>query len=220
MSYHTNPATGEVGRCSAKAGKCPFASVRDHHDLAEDARIAYERAQNGSFPDTSGIGVSTHEQLALAGGTYLGKLTLGSGRGSLADALDFDRVLAKSSSGEFYDSHRVGAPDTSYIEDINKTGLGGGWVLMTSGMTGQHSYSGPWLHSSEQISGYVATQIAEGNPGYYVAVAGTAPDDDEDEDFDSYGNLGWAIAYKPFEPVADDPTYGGFLPSAHERAPF
>ena len=148
--------------------------------------------------------VNAHNETEfLSGLNRLGKLsTEGSGKGTISEAFDFDHVLAKSSTDEFYDGvDGVYAPDTSYIEDINKTSLDDGWTLVTAGMTGQEGYRGPWLHESEGMEGGVARAVEVGPPGYYVAVVGTGALDDAplDEMPLDNGDLGWAIAYKPFE---------------------
>lgn len=55
--YHINPETGDVGKCSAKAGNCPFGSLDSHFTTAEAARASYEKTQlskvniTGSRPD-------------------------------------------------------------------------------------------------------------------------------------------------------------------------
>lgn len=42
--YHINPK-GDVSKCSALTGRCPFADDADHYLTADGARIAYERKQ-------------------------------------------------------------------------------------------------------------------------------------------------------------------------------
>lgn len=41
-AFHINTETGEVGKCSAHKGKCPFGGAADHFDSALEARSAYE----------------------------------------------------------------------------------------------------------------------------------------------------------------------------------
>ena len=67
-----------------------------------------------------------------------------------------------------------------------------GWDGLLEGFTGQYGYRGPIMHESEYIGGGLATYILE-NPGWYVAVAVNAPDNDG-----TYSGevAGWAIAYK------------------------
>jgi len=208
MAFHINPSTGEAGKCSATKGGCPFGSAEDHYSSPEAARNAFEETQAGSFE------VSANETAALSKMKKLGQLSVTeSGPGSIAYAMDFDHVLAKGSDNDFYEGGAVYAPDTSWIEDADKTDVGGGWELITYGMTGQQGYSGPWLHSSEQIADGVAQKVADGKPGYYVSVVGSGPDSDEDRAYDDETgepieiydeepepvDVGWAIAYKPFD---------------------
>lgn len=46
--FHVNTTTGEVGKCSAEKGKCPFGAI-NHYTSAAAARQAFEQAQAGSF---------------------------------------------------------------------------------------------------------------------------------------------------------------------------
>jgi len=63
--FHINPATGEVGSCSARKGKCPFGSPEEHYESFESARNAYE-AMNESFQRPAPKTLSTAAQAALA----------------------------------------------------------------------------------------------------------------------------------------------------------
>ncbi len=47
-TYHINPETGDVGRCSATKGGCPYGSLDEHYTSAAGARKAYE-ASKSSF---------------------------------------------------------------------------------------------------------------------------------------------------------------------------
>lgn len=49
MAFHVNPLTGNAGRCSAKAGQCPFGGDEDHYSTVDAARAAYERSQPSLF---------------------------------------------------------------------------------------------------------------------------------------------------------------------------
>lgn len=220
MAIHINNA-GEPGLCSAVNGRCPFGGMDVHFTTVEAARSAYETKQAGSFSaklplPSSKVSVSAGERVALAGANSLGNLELDETvRGSLSQAMDFDHVLAKATDGSFYDNfNEIYGPDTSDIQDIDRTDVGGGWKLMTSGLTQQYGYKGPWLHDSEQIAGGVAKAVAEGEPGYYVAVAGTGYSDYDEGDYEQV-NFGWGIAYKPFAPVTE-----GFYPAGDVKTPF
>lgn len=43
--FHINPETGQVGKCFAKLGPCPFGEATDHFSSAEEGRAAYEASQ-------------------------------------------------------------------------------------------------------------------------------------------------------------------------------
>jgi hypothetical protein len=46
--FHINPESGQAGQCRASAGNCPFASDEEHYGSVEEARAAYETAQESS----------------------------------------------------------------------------------------------------------------------------------------------------------------------------
>lgn len=55
--YHVNPETGNPGKCTAPAGKCPFASDNEHYTSREAAAAHYEeRVANDSDPSTNEFG--------------------------------------------------------------------------------------------------------------------------------------------------------------------
>lgn len=55
--YHINPATGNPGVCHAKI-RCRFGDMETgHFSTKEEARIAYERTQSGSFDKTDEVGI-------------------------------------------------------------------------------------------------------------------------------------------------------------------
>lgn len=224
MAIHINSA-GEPGQCSAVNGRCPFGGMDVHFTTVEAARNAYETRQAGSFsakliPPGSAAdrkkallarasATLAGEKVALDSAKSLGDLRLDdSARGSLSQAMDFYHVLAKGTDGYFYEGfNEVYGPDTSDIQDNSLTDAGQGWRLITSGLTQQYGYyKGPWLHESEQIAGGVARAVAEGKPGYYVAVVGTGYSDYDEEDYEPV-EIGWSIAYKPFAPVTEALDY-------------
>lgn len=47
-TFHVNPETGNVGKCSAKIA-CPFGGVEDHFATREQAASHFEACQTGSF---------------------------------------------------------------------------------------------------------------------------------------------------------------------------
>lgn len=47
--FHVNPKTGDVGKCAATQGKCPFGSLDDHFTSSAAARAAYEVSQEAKL---------------------------------------------------------------------------------------------------------------------------------------------------------------------------
>lgn len=116
---------------------------------------------------------------------------------ALARIADFDHVFMVIGDGyvtevDSADEHRLYAPE-AFDVDPNTTELDG-WQLPLSGLTGQHGYSGPWLHDSELIIGAVAERVLS-MPGYWVAIYATFSAQD---DFDEDHIEGWTLAYRPF----------------------
>lgn len=98
----------------------------------------------------------------------------------LNDRMDFDHVIEVLPDSTVIDRHDIHAPSLcdSELED-------GRWELL-NGYSGQHRYSGPIMHASEYIGGYMERDILD-NPGLYVALVDYPLDDSEPE--------GWAVAY-------------------------
>jgi hypothetical protein len=63
--FHVNPETGDVGRCKATKGNCPFGSVEEHYASADDARSAFE-ASNESFATAAPVTLSETAEAALS----------------------------------------------------------------------------------------------------------------------------------------------------------
>ena len=115
----------------------------------------------------------------------------GTGPGSLSSILEFDHVVYIAEDGTptdprdlpgnhpARDALPVYAPEVydPSGDNVEIDGDTKGWRLITSGLTGQDRYNGPWLHDSELIEGGVANRIldhAESHGGgYYVAVYAT-----------------------------------------------
>lgn len=83
------------------------------------------------------------------------------------------------------DGQHIHADDS----DLHGQATEQGWELLT-GWTGQYSYNGPVMHSSEYIGGRLAEYILE-TPGTYTALV-VNTDQLENDDFFA----GWAIARK------------------------
>lgn len=70
--------------------------------------------------------------------------------------------------------------------DLRRQAQRAGWTL-ESGWTGQQSYNGPCMHSSEYVGGGLEDHILA-TPGYWVAIE-VREDDDSDSEC-------WAVAYR------------------------
>jgi hypothetical protein len=131
------------------------------------------------------------------------------GRGSLSELMDFDHVIRVVGDGvvdlDTNTSRYAPTIDVDLLGDIDYRTLDSGWQLL-QGYTGQHGYSGPVMHSSEQISGRIAEDIAS-KPGLYVAVV---VESETCDDYDALGfcddPVGWAIAYH--EDEMSQPAFG------------
>lgn len=104
----------------------------------------------------------------------------------LSDLMDFDHVI-RVASGYAGSADSVFAPGLNWSEEGGVEIDGTGWTLM-EGYSGQDRYTGPIMHSSEQIGGRMAEDIL-GRDGYYVALVCEDMDDRENP-------AGWAIAYR------------------------
>jgi len=86
--------------------------------------------------------------------------------------MEFDHVVAVHADGTVTDDHIPGvhAPELFHVEGAahphDVEGMGD-WTLL-HGFTGQYSYNGAVLHSSEYIGGGLERHILS-NPGLYVA---------------------------------------------------
>jgi len=99
---------------------------------------------------------------------------------TLNDRMEFDHVVEVTDNGSVIDRRDLYAPS------LNDGELeGNDWVLL-NGFSGQDRYSGPIMHASEFIGGYMARWILE-NPGIYVALLDYPPEGEPE---------GWAVAYR------------------------
>lgn len=126
---------------------------------------------------------------------------------NLNERMSFGHVVKSDGAGNVTDTDvpeaiRFGSNEVIYQEldddgqciDDELHDVAEGWSALT-GFTGQDSYSGPVMHSSEYVGGRMERHIRE-NAGYYVAVAVDGmggPGDGEDENTD---NIGWAVLFK------------------------
>lgn len=51
MSYHTNPETGDTGKCSTTPDRCRYKGQSDHYETELEARTAYEGLHDDPFVD-------------------------------------------------------------------------------------------------------------------------------------------------------------------------
>ena len=114
--------------------------------------------------------------------------------GTLSDMMGFDHIIRVRRDGAITDAEGIYAPelvqyrndDDTWTEDLRDDD----WELL-DGFSGQWSYSGPMMHSSEYIGGDLERHIRE-HPGLYVAIYPSVIDDDDpDAVADS-----WAVAYR------------------------
>lgn len=117
--------------------------------------------------------------------------------GKLNDLMEFDHVIrVRGGVADDADVPHFAPEAWVHVEDgsiraedemLNQL-RSAGWEVMT-GYTGQYSYSGPLMHSSEFIGGGMARAILQ-QDGYYVALAVTT-----DEEASEAEN--WIVAYRP-----------------------
>lgn len=104
----------------------------------------------------------------------------------LNSVMEFDHVVRVHPDGTVTDNvSDVYAPDL-YDGQLHSAD---DWTLM-DGYSGQYSYSGPIMHSSEYVGGRMERDILA-QPGLYVAIVSNLSDDDEPD--------GWAVAYRPID---------------------
>ena len=116
---------------------------------------------------------------------------------NLNDIMGFDHVIRVHEDGTVSEPQGVWAPELHAISDadgqhtsqtdpdLQYQAASAGWTLET-GWTGQYSYHGPCMHSSEYIGGRLARHILE-TPGYWVAVIVNEDDGEASA---------WALAYR------------------------
>lgn len=118
-------------------------------------------------------------------------------RRPLDGEMDFGHVIFSFGDGRIADVVGIWAPTYvcfaddhgDYLDPVIEGDNPAGWALM-AGYSGQHGYSGPWMHASEFVGGGMARDILA-TPGIYVAVYPTILNEDgELEDPDT-----WAVAY-------------------------
>lgn len=105
--------------------------------------------------------------------------------------VDFDHPFTVTAAGEITDAPAgVYAPECYHDEstDITLCGAENTWEALT-GYTGQWSYSGAVMHSSEYLGGRIAADILE-TPGVYVVVVVSVLPEDDDPDPEP---AGWAV---------------------------
>src|SRR3954471_10532989 len=107
---------------------------------------------------------------------------------NLQKIADFDHPFVVGVDGSLYDATSAFAPEVYHSETTDIEIMADGWEAL-SGFTGQYSYHGPVMHSSELLSGRIAKHILA-TPGLYVVVAvEVMPENDEDHP----APAGWAV---------------------------
>ncbi len=117
--------------------------------------------------------------------------------GELLNSQDFDHPFTLTPQGEVRDADQGAYAPSVYNSSVNDVDIDGdGWEALT-GLTGQYSYNGAVMHSSEfigsQIAGYML-DLAEGEPQTFAVVM---VEDLTEEDAEP---IGWAILRRT-EPV-------------------
>lgn len=129
---------------------------------------------------------------------------------TLNTIMEFDHVIMVREDGTVIDAPAgVYAPEIIDADGTVSQPTGETWELL-DGYSGQFSYAGPIMHTSEYIGGGMARDILA-RPGFYVAltVPGTTFDDDaafndpvtsccERDAADCDCLAGWAVAYREF----------------------
>lgn len=129
---------------------------------------------------------------------------------SLNDHMAFDHVVQVHADGTVTDPewnvyapelHAISDDDGSHTAetdpDLDRQATEQGWHLQR-GNTGQYSYNGPCMHSSEYIGGGLEDRI-RATPGLWVAVV-IQEDDDTD--------LSWALLWRPALDCEDREPFG------------
>lgn len=114
----------------------------------------------------------------------------------LSEHMEFDHVIFSFGNGRIADVVGIWAPSFTQFQEhgawteAENDDPDSPWSLM-HGYTGQHGYSGPWMHESEFIGGRMARDILS-TPGLFVAIYPSliANDPEEDSEADT-----WAVAY-------------------------
>lgn len=77
-AYHVNPNNGEVSRCQAKQGRCPYGGPEAHRSSVEAARLAYEATMRAhvlatvrQLSDSSSPRARARVQLETVHGSHL-----------------------------------------------------------------------------------------------------------------------------------------------------
>lgn len=103
----------------------------------------------------------------------------------LNEAMDFDHVIEVLPYGNVVD-----APIHIYAPDLVDDEISDGRWRLLNGFSGQYSYSGPMMHSSEFVGGGLERHIRS-NPGYYVTLVNYLSDEEEPTE--------WAVAFRPLD---------------------
>lgn len=90
-------------------------------------------------------------------------------------------------AGEVVDAPAgIHAPEVYHDDDLDVV-IMGPWEAVSHGMTGQHGYRGPVMHSSEFVGPGIAEVLAEYEPGTILVMCVVETLDDDEEP------AGWII---------------------------
>lgn len=110
---------------------------------------------------------------------------------TLNNAVDFDAPFRVSEGGFISREDGLYAPEMFLNEEFSEQG--DKWELI-SGFSGQDSYAGPIMHSSEYLGGAMAQYVLD-NPGVYVLMAAQWEDEETPySETDGYYTEGWILA--------------------------
>lgn len=107
---------------------------------------------------------------------------------TLSDIMEFDHVIRVNEDGTIEEVDDAPYPPTMLDDNIDSSK----WELISTGYTGQYGYSGPTMHPSEQLSGFLETRILS-EPGVYVALVSYSTPDEDDPVEEDYA-AGWGVA--------------------------
>lgn len=111
---------------------------------------------------------------------------------TLQDMMEFDCAVRVGRDGTVARAENVRLPEVINSEGDLSSPEGTEWLAL-EGYSGQYSYHGPVMHSSEYIGGKLARDILS-TPGIYVCLTVEGERDESCTDFCDDGPVGWIVA--------------------------